>query len=72
MAIYTTVDEGYQVDVCASFESLWRGLEKEGCCINGAGRLTKAALKRALSADGMARIYESPESSDWKLKIQKH
>jgi hypothetical protein len=81
MALYTVVDDGYDVDVFKSFEALWKSVsqchrrtedntplwldESESV------RLTKSEFRRELSEHGCARIFEDGYGSDWTLKVQR-
>lgn len=77
MALFTTVDESYSVQVFRTFAALWDHvvgastgrpqLLGQG---EGAPRLTKAALKAEL-ATGVARVYNDGDE-DWVVRIQSH
>lgn len=83
MALYTIVDDGYDVDVCKSFAALWnyiqgsahRSTDSDTPLYLGSGDtvpLTKAALRQALAEiGGTAWVYEE-DADDWTLKIQAH
>lgn len=80
MAKYTTVDEGYDVQVYTSFAALWRDVSTcryhteldEPLYLDSSEetKLTQAALKKELES-GAAYIYES-NRGDWTLKVERH
>lgn len=81
MATYTTVDDGYDVDLYKSFDALWDAAsgahrqtdEDEPLYLDGSEetKLTKAALRAELKQHRRAYIYESGQN-DWTLKINAH
>jgi len=81
MAHYTSVDDGYDVELYKSFESLWKAAsgahrhteydEPLWLDANESVRLTKTALRKELASGPWVWIYESGQN-DWTLKLQKH
>ncbi|MBU2721809.1 hypothetical protein [Acidithiobacillus ferridurans] len=77
MALYTIVDEGYNVKVFKSFESLWtfagpcssRWLDEAKTV-----KLTQTALRKELREQGCAFLFDDRYCDDygWVYKIQKH
>jgi hypothetical protein len=72
MTLYSTVDEGYEVEIHRSLASLWSSVKGENRFLDRAGRtpLNEKTLAAALR-QGTARIYED-EARDWCVKIQRH
>jgi hypothetical protein len=78
---YTTVDDGYEVNVFKSFESLWNSVSNEHrhsdkdaplyLDEDESMPLTKAVLRETLKQSRLAWIYE-PGQGDWTLRIQAH
>ena len=81
MALYTAVDDGYDVAIHKSFVSLWKYVntahfhtdddEQLWLDADESVPLTKASLRKELANSSFARIYESGRN-DWTFKIQKH
>jgi hypothetical protein len=73
MSTYTTVDEGFTVDIYKSFVSLWKDIDGNDYYLEADNQkpLTKALLKEELKEFNMARLYQE-DSNDWTLKIQIH
>lgn len=73
MSTYTSVDEGFTVDIYKSFASLWKDIDGNDYYLEADNQkpLTKSLLKEELKEFNMARLYQE-DSNDWTLKIQIH
>jgi hypothetical protein len=80
MAIYTTVDDDYNVWVYKSFNKLWDAIKSDftdayhfpyGEHNEELTPLTKKSLQIELQTYSVARIYDEDETS-WLLKIELH
>lgn len=73
MAIYTTLDDEYNVWVYKSFNKLWNAIKSDYSdgylCEDNP--LTKKSLQLELQTYSVARIYNEDETS-WLLKIELH
>lgn len=72
MAIYSTVDDGYEVEIHRSLASLWSSVKGENRFLDRDRDvpLTEKKLAAALRK-GTAWIYEDGDG-DWFVKIQRH
>lgn len=78
MALFTILDDSYDVKVIKSFKALCNYIisNVENPCIETSyddepDTMTKELLKLKLDNCNTVRVYEC-EDKDWKYKIQKH
>lgn len=75
MALFTVIDEGYEVSVCRTVAALLKAVAHDGFVLEAdtesdAKPATEKEIKAALKK-GDIRLYE-PGARDWKIKVQSH
>ncbi len=78
MAIFTVVDEGYDIDVYPTQKAVCDAMSKLGLYFGHADSdnanplpVTASMIANELRKNATVRLYESGER-DWKYRIQKH
>lgn len=75
MALFTVIDEGYEVSMYRTTAAVLKAVAHDGFVLEAdtesdAKPATEKEIKAALKA-GTVRLYE-PGARDWKIKVQVH